>query len=109
LLTYKIQKPKAPRKLGQVSDKQTVLSSYLAKCPFMVGDKVKFKKPRRNPVTGIVLHIENEPENVTWSHGGFVPMFIVLSVDKIDKATGLVYGYDRVKTTTRKITLLEDK
>lgn len=110
MLTYKIQKPKAPRKgrqLGEPSSKSEILSKYLERNDFFVGDRVKFKKPRRNPVKGTVLHIETDPEKVVWSHGGFVPMFIVLSVDKVDKNTGLIYGYDKVKTNSRKIMLLE--
>jgi hypothetical protein len=107
LLTYKIQKPKAPRKvrLFQGTDfREQVLKNNLKKTPFQVGDVVKFKKPRRPIIWGTVVEIQDKVSEITWGNGGALPMNIIIEVVKIDPANGIVYGTERVKTNVKKVT-----
>ena len=76
---------------------------------FRVGDKVKFKKPRRNPIYGEILHIETIPEKVQWSHGGLVPLNISVQVDKIDSTTGVIYGTELMKVSDKKLLFVRGK
>lgn len=109
MLTYQIASIKAPRKIGSISStldfmsKEEILKRNLDKIWFMVGDRVKFKKPRRPGVYGNVVEIVTDIDKVTWSKGHLIPMNIVVEVDKIDKANGTIFGKDRVKTNIKKL------
>lgn len=107
LLTYKILKPKARHKIGVAGvksfneeEKKLVLRANLIKNFFNVGDKVKFKKPRRNPLTGVVVAIQSEMSEVTWVNGGTTPMNIVVEVARNSGTT------ERVKTNVKKLLYL---
>lgn len=57
------------------------------RCIFKVGDSVRFKKPRKNPIRGVIEHIEEDLSKVTWSNGGTVPNYISIRVNTINKRT----------------------
>jgi hypothetical protein len=61
---------------------------HLARCLFKVGDKVVFKKPKRNKIRGVVEHIETNISRIYWSEGGSSPRYIRVKIEQIDKATG---------------------
>ncbi len=63
--------------------KQHILQSQLERCFFKIGDKVKFKKPRRNPIYGTITHIEECWDLVTWTHGGMLPNNISINVEGV--------------------------
>lgn len=49
---------------------------------FAVGDRVKFKKPKRNPWYGTIVDIERDWTKVTWTQGGLCPNFITLQIER---------------------------
>ena len=107
MLTYKILKPKVRRKIGVArvksfndKEKEIVLRANLDKNYFNVGDKVKFKKPRRNPLTGVIVAIQDKLSEVTWVNGGTTPMNIVVEVARNSGMT------ERVKTNVKKLLYL---
>ena len=107
MLTYKILKPKVRRKIGVAGvksfndkEKEIVLRANLDKNYFNVGDKVKFKKPRRNPLTGVIVAIQDKLSEVTWVNGGTTPMNIVVEVTRNSGMT------ERVKTNVKKLLYL---
>lgn len=109
MLTYHVASIKAPRKGAPVSvtmdymSREEVLQRNLDKTWFKIGDRVKFKKPRRPGIYGTVVDIITDINQVTWSKGHLIPMNIVVEVDKIDKANGTIFGKDRVKTNIKKL------
>jgi hypothetical protein len=108
LLTYKIHKPKAsakgkkpphlPRRTHADIDQETILRINLEKTLFQVGDRVRFKKPRRPVVVGTVVDIQTEVSEITWANDDSLPMNIVLEVDKGNGKS------ERVKTNVKKLT-----
>lgn len=119
-MTYRIAKPKVRRrvragaafnpiethgsvKLYNDADLQKILDANLSKCFMKEGDKVKFKKPKRNPVYGTIVKIQDKLSEVTWSSAGAVPMNVIVEVDKVDPETRIVYGKERVKTNVKKL------
>jgi hypothetical protein len=111
LLTYRISKSKAPRRVGQAvktfnyEDKEKLLHSNLNKTFFRVGDIVRFKKPRRNPLVGTVIEIQSKVSEVTWVNGGTSPMNIILEVVK--GSNGATPKTERVKTNVKKLLFVE--
>jgi hypothetical protein len=122
LLTYKILKPKArPNRRQRQSatsvgreiaraftlksddELRTILDNNLKKNYFNIGERVKFKKPRRNPVYGTIVDIQSDIKQVTWTQGGTVPMNIVVEIEKVDPDLNMVYGTERVKTNVKKL------
>ena len=83
--------------------REEVLRRNIAKIWFKIGDRVKFKKPRRPGIYGTVVDIVTDINQVTWSKGHLIPMNIVVEVDKIDKVNGNIFGKDRVKTNIKKL------
>jgi hypothetical protein len=106
LLTFRISKRKERRKSAPVDETvlENILASTLRRSIFRVGDTVKFKKPRNNPMIGKIVSIQEKVSEVTWVNGSKYPMNIVVDVIKYDKKTGLEYGTMRVKTNAKKIT-----
>ena len=123
-MTYRIAKPKAPRKCKSTTvgvksfnspirvnppsneELGKILRANIAKNFFKLGDKVKWKKPRSNPKVGIVVAIQDNIQEVTWVNGGITPMNVIVEVEK--KANGITYGTERVKTNVKKLLYLGD-
>jgi len=111
LLTYRISKFKVPRKVGapvksfNSEDKEKLLHANLNKTFFRVGDTVKFKKPRRNPLVGVVVGIQTKVDEVTWVNGGTSPMNIIVEVVK--GSNGATPKTERVKTNVKKLLFVE--
>jgi hypothetical protein len=88
MLTYEIRANPIPpqktlsKKYDTTSEKGKIeaLRKKLLKCPFEVGDKVAFKKPRRNAIRGIIIHIEKDASQCNWQHGA--PQYIVVDGGK---------------------------
>ena len=55
---------------------------------FHVGDTVRFKKPKKNPVRGVVFFIEEDINKVRWSNQGSVPNYIHVSVTERGQKIG---------------------
>ena len=72
LLTYKIQSLLEQHREPFLS-REEILARQLEKNLFKVGDKVKFKKPRRNPVYGVIKSIGTDWKQVNWRNGGLIP------------------------------------
>lgn len=125
MLTFQIRKPResytnhsAPRRVLS-SHKKTALNNLPAQqidtiraqllerqldgVWFKVGEQVRFKKPKRNPVWGTVVGIVTNPSECTFSESSGVPMNIILEVAKKDLDLGLQYGTERVKTNIKKL------
>lgn len=108
MLSYRIQSqsPRPKRKERSVihspEEQKGLLQKNLSNCLFKVGDTVRFKKPRRNPVYGKIVAIDDKPEECTWASSG-VPMNIHVSVPLKDKGTSIVYGHQIVRTNMKKL------
>lgn len=89
--------------------KEEILKRNLDKCWFVAGDRVKFKKPRRNPIYGTVVEVVDDPNRVQWAKGDLVPMNIVLDLEKVDHATGVISSTARVKTNVKKLCFVSRK
>ena len=98
MLTYKIQKQKATLSKTDVvvADREQILARHCARCWLHIGDTVKFKKPKRNPIYGVIIDIQTEVKNVVWSQDN-VPYNIVLEVAKEGKMP------ERVRTNAKKL------
>lgn len=83
--------------------KQEIFDKHFGKCYLKVGDKVCFKKPRRNKIRGTIDHIETDVRKIYWSEGGETPRYIRVRIEKIDKETGIAYGHEHVWTTQNKL------
>ncbi len=106
MLTYQIRSPKAARNGNDLPflDKKAILDRHLDKSWFSVGDRVKFKRPKRSPTKGTITHIEKDWSQVTWTNGGLVPNNISILVD----ATKGIKPNTTVKTSVKKIIHLAD-
>ncbi len=123
-MTYRIAKPRAPRRCKSTTvgvksfnspsrasppsneELGKILRANIAKNFFKLGDKVKWKKPRSNPKVGIIVAIQDNIQEVTWVNGGTTPMNVIVEVEK--KANGITYGTERVKTNVKKLLYLGD-
>ncbi len=104
MLVYRIQKSSAaPSKLGDFLTKEELLKRNITKTWFVVGDKVKFKKPRRNPTYGTITRIEENPALVRWSRSDMVPLNITVAVDKVDLKSKIKYGTEFIDTNVKKL------
>lgn len=83
--------------------REECFARHFAKSIFKLGDRVAFKKPRRNKIRGNIIGIETDVTKMHWSEGGAVPRFLRVKVDKIDKASGEIYGYEIVWTSPNKL------
>lgn len=99
MLRYKIRNPKAaPRKENSTDpflSKQSILGRHITKCFFKPGDRIRLKKPKRNPVYGTLVDCIDDADKVEWR--GNTPLFLVVDLEKVDKQTGVVYGAE-IKT-----------
>lgn len=106
MLSYRIQSQSALRKDGSVIsnvvDRQAVLAKNIKQCFLRVGDTVRFKKPRRNPVIGTVVRIDDDPNVCTWASSG-IPMNIHVSIPLKDRGSSIVYGHKIVRTNIKKL------
>lgn len=80
MLTYQIHHAKGLAK-SSYKTKQTILEAALRRSFFKVGDRVKFKKPKRSPIYGTITHIEEAWDLVTWTNGGIHPCNITVLVE----------------------------
>lgn len=99
MLTYTIRDTsRTPADLSK--DKGVILKNALARCPFIVGDRVRFKKHKRNPLEGVIVDIESHMDKVTWTHGGYTPANIIVDVFHGDNVR-------RVSTTYKKLVAIK--
>lgn len=105
MYSYKIQNLKAPHRLRQrpskesaeaFMDQQMILGRHLNKCFLKVGDRVRFKRPKRNPLYGTVVHAEEDAGKCEWRNQT-IPLFLTVDVDKVDKDTGVRYATEKVR------------
>lgn len=110
MFTYKIRnhkgQPDASSSDASTSMRKQTLKRNLEKTWMNVGDRVKFKKPKKGAIYATIFEIIEDPDKITWSHGGVCPMNIVVDVEKVDKANGVVYGTERVKTNIKKLSFV---
>jgi len=110
MLTYSIStksSARPQRSRGKVETKDEVLQRNLAATIFKVGDRVRFKKPRRNPVYATVIDVQKDPMQITWSADD-VPMNIILEVDiRKPIPNGFLVTKERVKTNVKKLVLVQ--
>lgn len=71
-MIYKIQSLAEQHRESFLS-KEEILARQLEKTTFLVGDRVKFKKPRRNPVYGVIKSIGTDWKQINWRSGGLTP------------------------------------
>ena len=82
--------------LGE-SDEE-VLARYLTKFPrFTVGDRVRFKKPKRRPIEGSIIHVEKNSEKVHFTNG--IPQFLTIKLDE----KNVINGIREVKANSKKL------
>lgn len=77
--------PSTPRVEKPINE---ILEHHLKRNTFKVGDKVVFKKPKRNKVYGIISEIQTDPEKVTWTRGNTVPNYISVTAELVSKTNG---------------------
>jgi hypothetical protein len=70
-----------------------------------IGDRVKFKKPRKNPPYGTLVHCEEDAGKVEWRNAGTVPLFLTIEIDKVDRKTGVVYGTEKRRAGVKQLLL----
>ena len=103
MLTYAIKKEKPRQKSKSNFTKGEILERNLAATIFKVGDRVRFKKPRRNPVYATVVGIQSDALEITWTADD-VPMNILLEVEKRTPINnGMMVTKERVKTNVKKL------
>ena len=102
MLVYRIKSPQASAEIGFL-DKKAILDRALDKSWFAVGDHVKFKKPKRGVIKGVITHIEKDWNLVTWTNGGQCPNNISI---QIEEGRGFAKGLI-AKTNAKKIIHLE--
>jgi len=103
LLTYRILKHKVQRDvLLPVEARQVILKRELGKSHLKIGDKVRFKKPRRNPIKGIIKDILSDMKDVKWGPGS-CPLNVVVEVDKVDVKSRISYGKEIIHTNMKKL------
>lgn len=81
--------------------KEEILNRQLKRLIFSIGDEVRFKKPKRNPVKGTITNIIEDAGACPWVSGDKVPMNIVVFVPDGPKGKGIV-----VKTNMKKLLLV---
>lgn len=109
MLTYQISKPSETheRKLFQqlnnlilldAARQEKILRVHLEKFPrFKAGDRVRFKKPKRNPIEGTIIAVEHDVDKVEWVQA--MPLFLTVQLD----AKFVVGGKHTVKTAGKKL------
>lgn len=96
MLTYKIRNLKAIRetliddKDKSFMSKQNILERHIQKCYMKEGDRIRLKKPKRNPLFGTIIEAATDPSKIKWRAD--IPLFITVELEKVDPKTGVVYG-----------------
>lgn len=98
MFTYRIKHPNSARSDG-ITDKGVILRNALARCPFIIGDAVRFRV--RNGAKGRIVDIESHMDKITWTHGGLCPANIVLDVEDPQG------NIRRVKTNYKKLVAIK--
>ena len=101
MLVYQI-KPQwvAPstEQLNYLIGSQKQLDVYLEKFPrFVCGDRVRFKRPKRRPIEGTIIHVERDNTKIHWTNG--VPQFLTIHLDK----KNVINGIETVKANSKKL------
>ena len=100
MLTYQIRVNKAPQ-LNHLIVKEEVINKCLSRFPnFKVGDVVRLKKPKRNPIKGTITSIETDATKCVWQSG--LPLNITVYLSPDSRCT----GSHIVKTNAKKLLLL---
>jgi hypothetical protein len=50
-----------------------------------VGDKVRFKKPKKHKIYGVITQIDENIDDVTWTQNGMVPNYIHVEIAQSNK------------------------
>lgn len=98
MLTYNILNAKSTQTTKEISpthpdnyySREAIYKRHMANCSFKIGDKVRFKKPKRNAPTGTIIDIVTEFKDVKWTPNGASPMFIIIQQEVLNKATGAI-------------------
>lgn len=94
MLRYTIRNPKGTPKRNDEDDpflsKKAILGRHINKCYMRVGDRIRLKKPKKNPLYGTLVECIEDVDKVVWR--GNTPLFLVVDLEKIDRKTGVVYG-----------------
>ena len=115
MLTYQIKNLIAPHsntfvligppKKEEVADiylsRKAIMDRQISNSIFKVGDHVKFKKPKRNPIYGVIQHIEDNPNKCEWKMTS--PQNIAVSVPLVDPHSNIEYGSQIINTNMRRI------
>lgn len=90
MLTFRISPPKATPKEGEKPEVVTNIKEYLsrdhilarqvARCPFVVGDKVSVKGQPYGKNRGKVIDLITDARDVRWLNGGKQPAFVVVEI-----------------------------
>lgn len=101
MLTYQILKQQVLREsLPPVDIRKLILEKELTKNHLKVGDSVQFKKPRRNPINGIIVDILSK--GCKWGPGS-TPLNVLVRVEKADRKTRIQYGMEIIHTNMKKL------
>ena len=99
-------KDSKPQAIINHLDKGRILQSQLSKCELKIGDRVKFRK---KSFTGTLVDIEFDVDKVKWGQGGYQPNCMTVKIDKKDKKTGIIYGYDTLYTSPKNLLKINSK
>jgi len=105
LYVYQIRSQQAPPKayvgqavLNNLITYDKILQVHLEKFPrFKAGDRVRFKKPKRNPIHGTITHVERDWRKVRFTHG--VPNFLTVHLD----SKNVINGVEEIQTNGKKL------
>lgn len=115
MLSLKIRNPKAPPRTEPepdsseaFMDKKAILGRHLNKCFLKVGDRVRFKKPKRKPIYGTLIHAEEDPMKVEWRNQGTIPLFLTVEVDKVNRH-GEIYGTEKQRVGVKQLLFVHSR
>jgi hypothetical protein len=101
-LTEQVKPPHIDVTTGR--SQEQILTHRLSRNLFKVGDRVAFKKPKRNKIRGTIDHIAFDVKECFWTDGGTVPRYIRVAIPEIDKDTGEILKVIHVWTSENKLT-----
>jgi len=86
------------KKESEFLSKEEILARQLKKTFVKVGDTVRLKKPKKNPIYGIITHIETDYTKVHWINN-LVPANIFIQPENQSKAI--------IRTSVKKLLLVK--
>lgn len=77
---------------------ERILLNHLEKFPrFKIGDRVRFKQPKKRPIEGAIINVETDWQKVTWVQA--LPLFLTVKLDP----RCVVGGVETIKTAGKKL------